>query len=84
MSRDSPLSETPETAEMYYIQNVGYCGNCLKWWRAGGRGYTANLDEAWLVDKAKADSICSSRPKEDIPWPQGKALAASERHVCVH
>lgn len=66
---------------LYYIQNIGFCGNCLYWWREGGHGYTANLDKAWKVTKEKADSICTDRPKEDIPWPVEKVDALASRHL---
>lgn len=69
---------------MCYIQNVGYCGNSLRWWRVDGHGYTNNLDEAWKVTKEKADSIAEGRPGEDIPWRVEDADAKAERHVCVH
>jgi hypothetical protein len=55
--------------DLYYIQNIGYCGNCLKWWRENGNGYTDDLRQAWKVSKEQATQICNSRPKEDIPWP---------------
>jgi hypothetical protein len=34
---------------LYNTQNVGYCGNCLIWWRKDGHSYN-NLDD----DVAKA------------------------------
>ncbi len=69
--------------ELYYIQNTGFCGNCLKWWRLDGKGYTMNLDEAWKVTKEQADDICRSRPKEDIPHPASLIDSAAHRHVNV-
>jgi len=67
--------------ELYYIQNKGYVGNCLKWWREGGHGYTCNLDEAWKVSKEKAEEICKSRPKEDIMWKVSFVDQMAERHL---
>ena len=67
--------------ELYYIQNVGYVGNCLKWWAQGGHGYTCNLLKAWRVSKHEAESICQGRPDEDIPWPVSKAEALVQWHV---
>lgn len=69
--------------ELYYIQNTGFCGNCLKWWRVDGHGYTMDLDDAWKVNKEKADEICRSRPKEDIPWPVSVIDSVAQRHVNV-
>ena len=71
----------PVHADDYVIQNAGYCGNCLRFWRPDGHGYTLNLEEAWIVGKAQAEAICSSRPTEDIPWLLSVAIARSERHV---
>jgi hypothetical protein len=71
----------PVTEGLYYIQNRGYCGNCLRWWTDGGHGYTSNLDEAWKVSKERAEEICRSRPDEDIPWPAEKVDAVAVRHV---
>ncbi len=67
--------------ELYYIQNKGYCGNCLIWWREGGHGYTCNLNEAWKLPKEEAERICKDRPAEDIPWPAGLIDGAADRHV---
>jgi hypothetical protein len=67
--------------ELFYIQNKGYCGNCLIWWRIGGHGYTCNLDEAWMVTREKAESICSDRPKQDIMWLAEIINGISVRHV---
>ena len=51
----------------FYIQNVGTVGNCVRWWKPGGNGYTCNLDEAGLFTQEKAREYCASRPAEDIP-----------------
>lgn len=69
--------------KLYYIQNTGYCGNFLKFWRPDGHGYTLDLNEAWLVSEEKAKAICRSRPTEDIPIPRELAEAASQRAVNV-
>lgn len=68
-------------SQLYYIQNVGYCGNCLKWWCPDGHGYTVNLREAWKVNREQATDICRSRPAEDIPWPAEVAEAVAQLHV---
>ena len=67
--------------KLYYIQNKGYVGNCLLWWREGGHGYTCNLDEAWRVDEAKAREITAVRRGEDVAWPVEEAEAMAQRHV---
>lgn len=66
---------------LYYIQNKGFCGNCLIWWKDGGHGYTCNLDEAWMVPLKKAKEICKSRPNEDFPRPIDEVDKVSSRHV---
>ncbi len=65
----------------YYIQNVGFCGDCLRWWREDRNGYTSNLDDALLVTKAEARNICRDRPREDIPRPATQVDKAAHRHV---
>lgn len=68
-------------ADLYYIQNRGYCGDCLLWWRANRCGYTMNLDEALKVEYKEARHICASRPHQDRPWLVSEIDALSERHV---
>ena len=60
---------TPPTFEppLYYIQNRGFSGNCLFWWKPDGHGYTADLKKAWKVTAEQAKRICRDRPEEDIP-----------------
>ena len=53
--------------DLYYIQNSGYSGNSMIFWRIGGHGYTCDLSEAWRVTKEEALIICRSRPTEDTP-----------------
>ena len=67
--------------DLYYIQNRGYSGDCLRFWRSNECGYTTNLDEALVVSKTEAEGICTSRPKEDIPWPCAYLDAIAQRHV---
>lgn len=67
--------------ELYYIQNTGFTGNCLKWWRPDGKGYTLNLDDAWKVSRDKAAAICHDRPKEDIPHVVALIDSLATRHV---
>ena len=66
---------------LYYIQHIGYCGNCLWWWKPDGKGYTTDLDCAWKVTREKATEIYRSRRGEDIPWPCGVVDAKTERHL---
>lgn len=67
--------------ELYYIQNVGHCGNCLRWWNPDGKGYTLDLNKAWKVSREMAEQICRSRPNEDIPWPVHLIDDFAARHL---
>lgn len=71
----------PAPESLFYIQNRGYCGNCLLWWRIDGQGYTCNLDEAWKVPRASAEGVCRSRPHQDVMWPVNTIDQHAERHV---
>lgn len=73
-----PASRSPN---LFYIQNRGYCGNCLSWWRIGGHGYTLNLDEAWRVPKEQAEAIVRNRPGLDKAWPVEVIDESAHRHV---
>ncbi len=66
---------------LYYIQNRGFCGDCLLWHKEGGHGYTMDLDQAWKVTKAEAERICAHRPHEDFLRPVSEMDAAAARHV---
>jgi len=66
---------------LFYIQNKGFCGDCLLFWRANRCGYTTDLRQALKVGPAEADKICSSRIGEDIPWPVNQLDAVAEMHI---
>ena len=53
--------------ELYYIQNQGFVGNAIIWWRVDGRGYTTDIREAGKFTKEEAKEIIK-RP-EDTAWP---------------
>jgi hypothetical protein len=71
------------SADLYYIQNRPCVGNCARWWREGGHGYTCDLREAWKVDLAQAQSICRSRPAEYVPYRVADVDHVSVVHVDV-
>ena len=50
----------------YYIQN-GYVGNAICWWRAKGKGYTSDFNEAGRYSEEEAKKISDGR-KQDIAW----------------
>lgn len=65
--------------ELYYIQSLGYVGNCLLWWKKGGSGYTCNLDDAGIFSMKEASALTSR--EEDIFWPKDYVDSVVERHV---
>lgn len=68
--------------ELYYIQNKGFVGNCLVWWRGAGQGYTCDLKHAGKFTKEKAEAICRTRkPQEDFMWPVSLVDANAVLHV---
>src|SRR5271165_564303 len=71
----------PSAVPLYYIQNTGYCGNCIKFWCIDGHGYTLDLKQAWKVPQERADKICRSRPHEDIPLLASDIDAIAQLHV---
>jgi hypothetical protein len=66
---------------LFYISNRQPVGNCILWWKVNGHGYTANLDEAWVVPESKALEICRDRPDIDKAHPVDYVEAAARRHV---
>lgn len=79
--KGSPLPQKQAAETLYYIQNKGYFGNSLLWWRKDGQGYTCDLNEAWRVTRAEAAGICLDRPKEDFMRSVTKMDAIAQRHV---
>lgn len=77
----APEPQATDTEEMFYIQNKGYCGDCLTFWRANRCGYTTNIDEALKLPKTEAKSLCQSRPEEDFMLPASLVERAAHRHV---
>ncbi len=67
---------------LYFIEHgKERMGDCILWWREGGKGYTINLDDAGRFEKEHAERICRLRPGIDKMHPVDIALASSERHV---
>jgi hypothetical protein len=66
---------------LFYIQNKGFCGDCLLFWKENRCGYTTDLRKALKVSRDEADRICSSRIGEDIPWPVNQLDSVAEMHV---
>jgi hypothetical protein len=54
----------------YYVQEAdgsasGLVGNCMRFWREGGRGYTCQLGEAGVYK----GRVCLTMRPTDVPWP---------------
>lgn len=56
------------TEKLYYIQNLGFVGNAMIWWREGGKGYTTNIKEAGRFPAEEMLNIINNRPNEDFAW----------------
>lgn len=63
----------------YYVQRhaSGYVGNCLLWWRKGGRGYTCNLDDAEVFEAADVPN----NPQKYTAWEKEYIDSCAHRHV---
>ena len=74
-------SKTP----MFYLQNVsaGYLGNAPLFWRKGGSGYTADIDDLQEFDEAEADQIIRSTQgtHKFVKWPVEAVLASVQKVV---
>lgn len=68
----------------FYIMTNQCSGNCAIFWRTDGRGYTCDVDEAWLVSEDEARCICRSRPSQDFPVPQESVQASKVTHANVN
>lgn len=76
---ESTVAES--TSDLYYILSpYGPCGNCASWWAIDAHGYTADLNQAWKVPLAKAESICANK-RGDRAYPVEIIDALSVRHI---
>lgn len=69
---------------MFFIKNRAMSGNSAIWWRAGGHGYTADLDDAGRFTLEEAQRITRVRPKEDEMFPVEAVEPLAKRHVSVY
>lgn len=70
---------------MYYLVSLerSVSGGCLCFWRPNNRGYTYNLDEAYLFsEKEASDAVFLSKGSE-IAYTEEAMKARSWRHVRV-
>lgn len=65
----------------YYIENRqrGHVGNCLLFWRVGGRGYTCNVNEAQQFTYDGAVELVAGRDKYRA-WPVEHVISSAVRH----
>lgn len=76
-------SDKCKRSDLFYIQNKGFVGNCLVWWRPLQTGYTTNLDDAGKYTREQALAIIKIRPNEDLAWPVDYIDSLAQRHVNV-
>lgn len=67
--------------EEFYIQNIGFCGNSLRWWGPNRGGYVSDLDSAGRYSREEAQSIVSCRKGQDFMYPCAFVDSLSERHI---
>ena len=64
--------------ERFYLR-VGFCGDCVLFWRRGDHGYTMDLDDAALYSRKEAERRV--RPGVDELLSESAVLQAVRRHV---
>lgn len=76
------MSTSTDTDTKYYIQRAasGCVGNCLLWWRKGGDGYTLDVDDAQVFDRAAANELVRD-DKKYVAWEKDYIDCAAGRHV---
>ena len=68
--------------ELFFIRDARFVvGNCASWWRPLGTGYTCNIDEAWQVTRADAETY--GLRSTDQLLPVAAVLPLSVRHFDV-
>ena len=65
----------------YYVQKLGYVGNCLMWWRKGDNGYTLDLDDAQVFDREAARSLVMGYAKKYVAWEKDYVDTCAGCHV---
>ncbi len=70
--------------KQYYVERAasGTVGNCLLWWRKGGKGYGCDLAEAEVFDDDSLEfvSIVMANEKYRV-WPKEYIDARTSIHV---
>jgi len=67
--------------QMYYIQDTRqYVGNCVLWWRPGGKGYTTEIKKAGLYTEKEARDIEGNRGT-DVAWERESVERCIVNHV---
>lgn len=70
------MSDKPR---LYYIQDTRQVvGNCALWWRAGGAGYTCDLDDAGTWPE---DDLWQFQRATDVPHLKSEVDAIAIRHA---
>ena len=76
-SKNSPAVEPQE--QFYILDTRQVVGNCSYWWRHEGKGYTCELRDAGLYDRAEA----FRKRETDVPIPAALAQAMIVTHVRI-
>lgn len=64
--------------EKFFIQDKRqYVGNCMVFWKKEGRGYTTDLNDAWLVDADWKER------ETDVLWPEGLMRSLAKPRVDI-
>lgn len=64
--------------ELYYVQDRSPpWGDCARWWRPDGAGYTCVIEEAGFYTGRRTASMRET----DIPWPMNVVRALTRSHV---
>jgi len=69
--------------KQYYIERSqsGFVGNCLLWWRKGGKGYTCDVNQAEVFDGDSLAFIETMKSAKYRAWEVSYVLSASSVHV---
>lgn len=87
VARCNPEYFTDETskADCVLLQNVtaGYVGDCLLFWKTGGCGYTADVDDAQRFTAKEANAIIGGSVGTHSwkLWPESEVINACHRVV---
>ena len=65
----------------FYVQNKGYVGNCLLWWKKDRCGYTTDLKDALMLSELELIKFNKHKRPTDIIWSIEKVQDYAVIHV---